>query len=69
MLRRHVWIEHHVVIPYKEHHPIEGGGFLTDNDNGKRKLNPRFCGVAGQNAVKDQTYIAVSCRPLGGPGR
>jgi len=50
-----------VAIPDKEH-PIDRGGFLTDNDNGKRELNPSLCGVAGQNAAKDQTYIAVSCR-------
>jgi len=42
--------------------PIDSGGFLTDNDNGKRELNPRFYGVPGQNAVKDQTYVAVPLR-------
>jgi hypothetical protein len=62
----HVHFE--VAIPDKEH-PIDSGGFLTDNDKGKRELNPRFCGVAGQNAVKDQTYPAATCRPHGGPGR
>ena len=50
-----------VAIPYKEH-PIDGAGFLTDNDNGKRELNPRFCRMPGRNAVKDQTYLAVPCR-------
>lgn len=40
---------------------IDGGGFLTDNDNGKRELNPRFCGVPGQSAVKGQAYLAVPC--------
>ena len=38
--------------------PIDGGGFLTDNDDGKRELNPRFCGVPGDNAVKGQVYTA-----------
>jgi hypothetical protein len=56
---KHVHFE--VAIPDKEH-PVDSGGFLTDNDHGKRELNPRFCGVPGQNAVKDQTYIAVPCR-------
>lgn len=41
--------------------PIDGGGFLTDNDNGKRELNPRFCGVSGWNAIKGRTYVAVAC--------
>lgn len=41
--------------------PIDGGGFLTDNDNGKRELNPRFCSVAGRNAVKGKTYVAAPC--------
>ena len=27
--------------------PIDAGGFLTDNDGGKRNREPRFCGVAG----------------------
>lgn len=43
-------------------HPIDSGGFLTDNDDGKRELNPRFCGISGQNAVKGQTYLAAPCR-------
>jgi murein DD-endopeptidase MepM/ murein hydrolase activator NlpD len=55
---KHVHFE--VGIPDKQH-PIDSSGFLTDNDNGKRELNPRFCG-ARQNAVKDQSYIAVPCR-------
>lgn len=56
---KHVHFE--VAIPDKEH-PVDSGGFLTDNDNGKRELNPRFCGVSTTNVVKDQTYIAVPCR-------
>jgi hypothetical protein len=46
--------------------PIDGGGFLIDNDNGKRELNPRFCGVAGQNAVKGSVYVATPCDNHGG---
>lgn len=42
-------------------HPIDSGGFLTDNDNGKRELNPRFCSVAGGDAVKGRTYVAAPC--------
>lgn len=42
-------------------HPIDSGGFLTDNDNGKRELNPRFCGVRERNAIKGKVYIAVAC--------
>jgi murein DD-endopeptidase MepM/ murein hydrolase activator NlpD len=42
--------------------PVDSGGFLTDNESGKRERNPRFCGVAGDNAVKGQTYTAVACK-------
>ena len=42
-------------------HPIDSGGFLTDNDNGKRELNPRFCGVPARNAVKGKAYVAAPC--------
>lgn len=42
-------------------HPIDSGGFLTDNDNGKRELNPRFCGVRERNAIKGRVYIALAC--------
>jgi murein DD-endopeptidase MepM/ murein hydrolase activator NlpD len=41
--------------------PIDEGGFLNDNDGGKRERNPRFCGVAGEVVVKDQTYGAKAC--------
>jgi murein DD-endopeptidase MepM/ murein hydrolase activator NlpD len=41
--------------------PIDAGGFLTDNDGGKRERNPRFCGVAGETVVKNTTYRAVGC--------
>jgi murein DD-endopeptidase MepM/ murein hydrolase activator NlpD len=42
---------------------IDDGGFLRDNDGGKRERNPRFCGVAGATAVKDMRYRAVACVP------
>jgi murein DD-endopeptidase MepM/ murein hydrolase activator NlpD len=42
--------------------PIDEGGFLKDNESGKRERNPRFCGVAGGHAVKDKTYKAIPCR-------
>ena len=41
--------------------PIDSGGFLLDNDGGKRERNPRFCGVAGAVALKGATYRAVAC--------
>jgi len=54
----HVHFE--VVVPDGTH-PIDAGGFLTDNEGGKRERNPRFCGVAGEIVVKDATYRAVHC--------
>ena len=45
-----------VAIPGKEH-PIDGGGFLTDNDNGKRELNPSLCGVAGKTLLKARRIL------------
>jgi murein DD-endopeptidase MepM/ murein hydrolase activator NlpD len=41
--------------------PIDGGGFLLDNEAGKRERNPRFCGVEGRVVVKDKTYRAKAC--------
>jgi murein DD-endopeptidase MepM/ murein hydrolase activator NlpD len=41
--------------------PIDAGGFLLDNEGGKRERNPRFCGVAGAAVVKGTVYRAVSC--------
>jgi murein DD-endopeptidase MepM/ murein hydrolase activator NlpD len=43
-------------------HPIGEGGFLTDNDGGKREREPRFCGIAEGKARKDQSYRAVPCQ-------
>ncbi|MEX2125396.1 MAG: hypothetical protein WD795_15995 [Woeseia sp.] len=42
-----------------EQTPINGGGFLSDNDAGKRARNPCFCGVVGGVVVKDATYRAA----------
>jgi hypothetical protein len=32
--------------------PIDAGGFLLDNEGGKRERNPRFCRVSGETASK-----------------
>jgi murein DD-endopeptidase MepM/ murein hydrolase activator NlpD len=58
----HVHFE--VAVPNNDT-PIDAGGFLTDNDGGKRERNPRFCGVSGETVVKDAIYRAVSCSPPG----
>lgn len=42
---------------------IDRGGFLADNDDGKRERNPRFCGVSGNGVIKDHVYIAAACSP------
>lgn len=54
----HVHFEVAVPNPGK---PIDAGGFLTDNENGKRERNPRFCGVPGGFAVKGAAYQARPC--------
>jgi murein DD-endopeptidase MepM/ murein hydrolase activator NlpD len=54
----HVHFE--VAVPDKDT-PIDAGGFLTDNDGGKRERDPRFCGVAGDTVAKDVTYRAAHC--------
>ncbi|HEY4369135.1 MAG TPA: M23 family metallopeptidase [Steroidobacteraceae bacterium] len=41
-------------------HPIDNGGFLIDNEDGKRERNPHFCNVSGA-VVKDATYVAAAC--------
>lgn len=41
--------------------PIDSGGFLLDNEGGKRERNPQFCHVAGGLVVKDATYRAAAC--------
>ena len=55
---KHVHFE--VAAPKKDD-PIDSGGFLEDNEGGKRERNPRFCGVQGMDAVKDAVYTAVAC--------
>lgn len=54
----HVHFE--VAVPDKDR-PIDAGGFLTDNDGGKRERNPRLCRIPGGTAVKDATYRAARC--------
>lgn len=41
---------------------IDEGGFLIDNDAGKRNLEPRFCDAAGGSVVKDHEYVAHACK-------
>lgn len=41
--------------------PIDGGGFLTDNEDGKRERNPRFCAVTGEVVSKGGRYRARAC--------
>jgi hypothetical protein len=41
--------------------PIDAGGFLTDNDAGKRQRLPTFCDVPGGVARKDAQYRAHAC--------
>jgi murein DD-endopeptidase MepM/ murein hydrolase activator NlpD len=55
---KHVHFE--VAVPDPAH-PIDSGGFLTDNQDGKHELNPRFCGVPGWNVVKGKIYVALPC--------
>jgi murein DD-endopeptidase MepM/ murein hydrolase activator NlpD len=39
---------------------IDEGGFLTDNEGGKREVRPRFCGIEG-GVRKDAEYPAAAC--------
>lgn len=55
----HVHFE--VVVPPKDH-PLDPGGFLTDNENGKRERQPRFCGVPDETVRKNAGYKAIPCR-------
>ena len=41
--------------------PIDAGGFLNDNENGRRLRHPRFCGVAEGAVRKGQRYQASAC--------
>jgi murein DD-endopeptidase MepM/ murein hydrolase activator NlpD len=54
----HVHFE--VVVPPKEH-PLDAGGFLTDNENSKREREPRFCGVPDGTVHKNGLYVAIPC--------
>jgi hypothetical protein len=39
--------------------PIDGNGFLTDNEGGKRERNPRFHGVPDGTVAKGEMYRAI----------
>ena len=55
----HVHFE--VAVPADPRKAIDAGGFLLDNEGGKRERNPRFCGIAGGVVAKGATYRAVPC--------
>jgi murein DD-endopeptidase MepM/ murein hydrolase activator NlpD len=55
---KHVHFE--VAVP-DFNRPIDEGGFLTDNADGKRQRNPRFCNVPAQFVTKDAKYAAGPC--------
>jgi murein DD-endopeptidase MepM/ murein hydrolase activator NlpD len=55
---KHVHFE--VAVPNAKD-PIDAGGFLTDNDGGKRERNPKFCGVPAGVVRKDSVYEARPC--------
>ncbi len=40
---------------------LDAGGFLRDNEGGKRARDPRFCNVADGSVEKDATYRAMPC--------
>jgi murein DD-endopeptidase MepM/ murein hydrolase activator NlpD len=40
--------------------PVDAGGFLTDNDRGKRNREPRFCGIRG-TINKAEVHVARRC--------
>lgn len=40
---------------------LDEGGFLRDNEDGKREVRPRFCTAPGQSVAKDRIYIANPC--------
>jgi murein DD-endopeptidase MepM/ murein hydrolase activator NlpD len=49
--------------------PIDSGGFLRDNEGGRRELDPNFCTIEGGAAVKGRTYVAGACRTDAGAER
>jgi murein DD-endopeptidase MepM/ murein hydrolase activator NlpD len=53
---------HFEVATPKAGDEIDSGGFLVDNDGGKRERRAKFCGVdGGGNVVKGHTYVAIAC--------
>ncbi len=40
--------------------PVDAGGFLTDNEGGKRNREPRFCDIKG-TINKDEVHVARRC--------
>jgi murein DD-endopeptidase MepM/ murein hydrolase activator NlpD len=54
----HVHFE--VAVPDRKT-PIDGGGFLLDNEGSKRERSPQFCHVPGGAVRKDATYRAAAC--------
>lgn len=48
-----------VAVP-DEKAPIDGGGFLLDNEGSRRARNPRFCNVSGP-LIEERTYRAGAC--------
>jgi murein DD-endopeptidase MepM/ murein hydrolase activator NlpD len=40
--------------------PIDAGGFLTDNADGRREPRPRFCNIP-DGVKKGQAYVAATC--------
>jgi murein DD-endopeptidase MepM/ murein hydrolase activator NlpD len=53
----HVHFE--VAVP-ESHTAIDAGGFLLDNEHGKRERNPRFCKISAP-LKKDNSYRAAGC--------
>ena len=53
----HVHFE--VAVPRSDD-PVDAGGFLNDNDNGRRLRSPRFCGIDGA-VRKGGRYRAAAC--------
>lgn len=54
----HVHFE--VAVPDRKA-PIDSGGFLLDNEGGKRERSPQFCNVPRGTVVKDATYRSAAC--------
>lgn len=52
---------HFEVARPSESAPLDAGGFLTDNADGRRLREPRFCGLEGP-LTRDRVYTAGPCR-------